>query len=206
MRSSPTLLASHGALLLEAARPYGFFGSPPSVFAALFPASVATHDTKSEPQQGPEDCGDDGIEPQRPGEVPDQEVKSDLLGVLDDEYQKQSNSDERCNRSTTQSGAVLAGGTRARSDMMTPFLTSTTGQSTQRVYRACHMAESATLIPSVSREGRGHRSHRRGDDQGGGGASGGRHLDQGAVEHAEPDSQAPRGRVAALLPSPWVIR
>jgi hypothetical protein len=88
------------------------FASPTSIFAALFAASVATHDTKSEPHQCPEDCRDEGIDPQGPREVPYQEVKSDPLGVLDDEYKKQSASDERCNRSTAESGAVLGTGTR----------------------------------------------------------------------------------------------
>lgn len=87
---------------------------PTSIFAALFAASVATHDTKSKPDQCPEDRRDDGIDPKRPREVPYQEVKSDPLGVLDDEDDKQSNSDERRDRSAAESRAVLGTGTRIR--------------------------------------------------------------------------------------------
>ena len=123
---------------------HSFFTSAPSVFAALFPPSVATHDTKSEPQQGPEDGDDDGIEPQRPGEVPDQEVKSDLLGVLDDEYQEQSNSDERCNRPTTESGVVLAAGTRIQVGHDDPLA------------HIDHRAKRPTCVPSMSHGGIRH--------------------------------------------------
>ncbi len=189
VRSSQAFSASHGALLLEAARPYGFVTSPPSVFAALFPASVATHDTKSEPHQGPEDCGDNGIEPQRPREVPDQEVKSDLLGVLDDEYEKQSNSDERCNCSTTESGAVLAAGTRIRVRHNDPLP------------HIDHLTKRPTCVPSMSHGGIRHAhpfsiprgrslgSRRRGDQRGGA-APGGRRRYHRGVGRARPRTRS----------------
>jgi hypothetical protein len=55
---------------------------------------VPTNNAKPEPHQGTDDGYDDGVEPQWPGEVPGQEVKPDFLGVLKDEYEKQSDSDE----------------------------------------------------------------------------------------------------------------
>jgi hypothetical protein len=71
--------------------------------AALLSASVSAHDTKSKPHHGPDDGNDEGIDPQWPREVPDQEVESDPLRVLDDENDEQSDSDERGDRPATES-------------------------------------------------------------------------------------------------------
>jgi hypothetical protein len=71
--------------------------------AALFSASVPAHDTKPKPNHGSDDGNDEGVDPQRPREVPDQEVESDPLRVLDDENDEQPDSDERCDRPATES-------------------------------------------------------------------------------------------------------
>jgi hypothetical protein len=64
---------------------------------------VSAHDTKSQPNHGT-DCGNDkGVDPQRPREMPDQEVESDPLCVLDDENDEQPDSDERCDRPAAES-------------------------------------------------------------------------------------------------------
>ena len=130
-----------------------FNASHRSVFAALFPASVATHDTKSEPQQGPEDGDDDRIEPRAARRSPRPRSEALIFSVF---WMMNIRSSP-----TPMSDAIapppsrelfLLAGPESRSDMTTPLLTLTTGQSAQRVYRACHMAGSATLIPSVSRD------------------------------------------------------
>jgi hypothetical protein len=76
--------------------------SSPTGLAALPSASVSAHDTKSKPHHGSDDCNDEGVDPQRPREVPDQEVESDPLRVLDDENDEQPDSDERCDRPATE--------------------------------------------------------------------------------------------------------
>jgi hypothetical protein len=70
--------------------------------AALPSASVSAHDTKSKPHHGSDDGNDEGVDPQRPREVPDQEVESDPLRVLDDENDEQPDSDERCDGPATE--------------------------------------------------------------------------------------------------------
>jgi hypothetical protein len=74
--------------------------------AALLSASVSAHHTKPKPNYGSDDCNDEGIDPQRPRKMPDQEVESDPLRVLDDENDKQPDSDERCDRPATESGSA----------------------------------------------------------------------------------------------------
>ena len=73
--------------------------------AAISSASVSAHDTKSQPNHGTDDGNDKGVDPQRPREVPDQEVESDPFCVLDDENDEEPDSDEGCDRPTTQSGS-----------------------------------------------------------------------------------------------------
>jgi hypothetical protein len=67
---------------------------------------VPAHDTKSQPHHGTDDGNDEGVDPQRPREVPDQEVESDSLGVLDDENGEQPDSNERCDRPATESSSA----------------------------------------------------------------------------------------------------
>jgi len=55
-----------------------------SVRSALLAASVAAHDAEAEPRQRSEHGDDNRVEPQRPGEVQEQEVEPDVLGVLHD--------------------------------------------------------------------------------------------------------------------------
>ena len=67
---------------------------------------MSAHDTKSQPNHGTDDGNDKGVDPQRPGEVPDQEVESDPFRVLDDENDEEPDSDERCDRAATESGSA----------------------------------------------------------------------------------------------------
>jgi len=50
----------------------------------------------------PEDGGDDGEQPKRPHEVPDEEVEPDLLGVLEDEDEQESDPDDRRDRAASK--------------------------------------------------------------------------------------------------------
>ena len=56
--------------------------------AAFHTAPMTTHHAQPEPHQRPKERRHDGVPPQRPGEGPEQELKSDPVGVLDDEDQQ----------------------------------------------------------------------------------------------------------------------
>jgi hypothetical protein len=62
--------------------------------APLFATSVTTHHTQTDPDNCTENGCDEGVQPQWPSEVPSQEVKPDLFGVLDDEDEQQAASGE----------------------------------------------------------------------------------------------------------------
>ena len=55
-----------------------------------------------EPDQCSQRSGGDRQEPERPGEVPHQEVEPHVLGVLDHEDDQEPNADERCDRPTAE--------------------------------------------------------------------------------------------------------
>jgi Endosomal/lysosomal potassium channel TMEM175 len=76
--------------------------SAPSVFAAGHATPMTAHDAQTEPNQCTEDRRDEGEQPQWPGEAPDQEVESDLLGVLHHEDHQQAESRQRGDRPSTE--------------------------------------------------------------------------------------------------------
>src|SRR5262252_9237296 len=57
----------------------------PADFAAFLAAPVTPHHTPPEPNQCPKHCGHNGVDPQRPGEAPDQEPYLDMHPVLEGE-------------------------------------------------------------------------------------------------------------------------
>src|SRR4029453_19585684 len=80
--------------------------SVPSVLAALLAALVTAHDTQPEPDQRPEDGGGQHQEPERPCEAPEQEVETDVLGVLEHEDEQQAHSGERGDRPAAEPPGV----------------------------------------------------------------------------------------------------
>jgi hypothetical protein len=75
---------------------YGWLAMPSTspLFAPLSATSVTTHHTQTDPEKRTENGCDDRVQPQWPREVPSQEVKPDLGGVLDDEDEQQAASGE----------------------------------------------------------------------------------------------------------------
>ena len=69
---------------------------------------MATHDPEPNPQERSEHGHEEGVEPQGPGEVPDQEVKPDLLCVLKDEDEQQTAPDKSGDRSTAESASATS--------------------------------------------------------------------------------------------------
>src|SRR5450631_2813109 len=63
---------------------------------------MTTHHAQSDPDQCTERRGDEGVEPQRPREMPNQEVEADLLGVLNDEDEQQPTAGDGRDRSSAQ--------------------------------------------------------------------------------------------------------
>jgi hypothetical protein len=77
--------------------------SPPSVFAACDAASMTAQDSEPKPDQRPEDRCDEGEQPEGPSEFPDEEVKRDLLGVLNHEEDEYCSTRERGKCPATES-------------------------------------------------------------------------------------------------------
>jgi hypothetical protein len=90
---------------------------------------MATHHAQSDPDQCAERRRDEGVEPQRPREVPNQEVEADPLGVLDDEDEQQPTTGDGGDRSATH--ACPAPGTTAltRLDHRDPLVGTTARRS-----------------------------------------------------------------------------
>ncbi len=69
---------------------------------------MAPHDPEPNPQERSEHGNEEGVEPQWPREVPEQEVKPDLLCVLKDEDEQQSAPDKSGDRSSAQSASAAS--------------------------------------------------------------------------------------------------
>jgi hypothetical protein len=86
-----------------------------SVFAARGAATVAAHHAEPEPHQRPDQCRDEGEQPQRPGEAPEQERQRDAFGVLDHEDDKAerllrvalASAEEECGLTSSEVAEVL---------------------------------------------------------------------------------------------------
>ena len=79
-----------------------------SLGPSLLTATVATHYAQSDPHQCPKCRGNQRIKPQRPREVPHEEVEPDSLGVLQDEDEQQATPGERGDGSTAESCSATA--------------------------------------------------------------------------------------------------
>src|ERR1700712_2457143 len=72
--------------------------------------SVAAHHADAEPDQRPDQRRDEGEQPQRPGEAPEQERRRDALGVLDHEDEEQPQPDEGGDRAAAYLESSSTGG------------------------------------------------------------------------------------------------
>jgi hypothetical protein len=81
--------------------------SATSCCASCLATPVASQHAQPEPHKGAEQRHHDRVKPQRPGEVEEQEVKPDLLGVLDHEDGQHRKAGERNYRSATESTSFL---------------------------------------------------------------------------------------------------
>src|SRR4029453_16006050 len=73
------------------------------------PTPMATKDAEPEPDQRTDGRGEQNDQPQRPREIPEEELQRDVLGVLHHEDDQQSRPTDRRDRSTAEPDAGLFG-------------------------------------------------------------------------------------------------
>ena len=77
-----------------------------SVRAALYAPAVTSQDAKPEPHECSDEGGDEDEQPDRPGELPRQELDRDVLGVLDHEDGQRTHAGDGRDRTTAELQAL----------------------------------------------------------------------------------------------------